>query len=109
MCLLIREIKFSQNLISANFSSFKVYKIKATGLPSYLNNMLPKVAHHYQTQNSEDLATCETRTNIFKYSFFSYSFIEWNKRSSSAQNSTYPVFRNNLLKIIWPASNLVFL
>ena len=46
-----------------------LYKIKTTGLPPYLN-MLPKVTHHYQTRNSEDLAIYQTRTNIFKYSFF---------------------------------------
>ena len=35
-----------------------LYKIKRTGLPPCLNNMLPKVTHHYhyQTQNSQDLA-----------------------------------------------------
>ena len=85
-----------------------LYKIKTTGLPPYLNNMLPKVTHHYQTRNSEDLATYQTRTNIFKYSFFPYSIMEWNKLSSSTCNSTYPVFRNHLLKIIWPVSNPVY-
>ena len=78
-----------------------LYKIKTTGLPPYLNNMLPKVlpkvTHHYQTQNSEDLAIYQTRSNIFKNSFFPYSIMEWNKLNSSIQNSTYPVFRNHLL------------
>ena len=70
--------------------------------------MLPKVTHHYQTRNSENLATYQTRTNIFKYSFFLYSVMEWNKLSSSIQNSTYPVFQNNVLKIMLPASNPVY-
>ena len=70
--------------------------------------MLPKVTHHYQTRNSENLATYQTRTNIFKYSFFPYSVMEWNKLSSSIQNSIYPVFRNNVLKIMLPASNPVY-
>ena len=39
-----------------------LYKVKATGLPSYFN-MRPKVTNRYQTQNSEDLATYQTRTN----------------------------------------------
>ena len=47
-----------------------LYKIKKTDLPPHLN-MLPKITPHYQTQNSEDLAIYQTRTNIFKYSFFS--------------------------------------
>ena len=76
-----------------------LYKIKTTGLPPYLN-MSPKVTHHYQTQNSEDLAIYQTRTNIFKYSCFPYSIIEWNKLNSSIRNSTHPVFQNYLLKII---------
>ena len=38
-----------------------LYRIKITGLPT----------HHHQTRNSEDLAVYQTRTNIFKYSFFS--------------------------------------
>ena len=28
-----------------------LYKIKTTGLPPYLNNVLPKVTNHYQTLN----------------------------------------------------------
>ena len=54
-------------------------KIKTTGLSPYLNNMLPKVTHHYQTQNSEDLAIYQTRTNIFKFSFFPIQL--WNGRN----------------------------
>ena len=70
--------------------------------------MLPKVTHHYQTRNSEDLAIYQTRTNIFKYSFFHCSIMEWNKLSSSIWNSSYPVFRNHLLKIIRPVLNPVY-
>ena len=70
--------------------------------------MLPKVTHHYQTRNSEDLAIYQTRTNIFKYSFFPYSIMECNKLSSSIRNSTYPVFQDHLLNIIRPVSNPVY-
>ena len=70
--------------------------------------MLPKVLHHYQTRNSEDLSIYQTRTNIFKYSFFPYSFMEWNKLSSFIRNSNYLVFRNHLLKIVRPVSNPVY-
>ena len=34
--------------------------------------------------------------------------MEWNKLSSSTQNSVYPVFRNHLAKIIRPVSNPVY-
>ena len=70
--------------------------------------MLPKVTHHYQTRDSEDLAMYQTRINAFKYSSFPYSIVEWKKLSSSIQNSTNPVFRNHLLKIIRPVSNPVY-
>ena len=83
-------------------------EIKTTGLLPYFNNMLPEITHHYQTRNSEDLAIYQTRTNIFKCSFFSYSIMEWKKLSSSIRNSTYPVFRNHLLKIIRLVSNPVY-
>ena len=63
--------------------------------------MLPKVIH-------EDLATYQTRTNIFKYLFFPNSVMEWNKISSSTQNSTDLVFQNHLLKIICAVSNPVY-
>ena len=70
--------------------------------------MLPKVTHHYQTRDSEDLTTYQTRTNTFKYSSFPYSIVEWKKLSSSIRNSTNPVSRNHLLKIIRPVSNPVY-
>ena len=59
-----------------------------------MNNLLPKVTYHYQARNSEDLAIYQTRTNIFKYSFFLCSVMEWNKLSYSIRNPTYPVFQN---------------
>ena len=55
-------------------SQTKIQKTRApvnenkTMMQSYLNNMLPNVTHNYQTGNSQDLATYQTRTNIFKYS-----------------------------------------
>ena len=50
--------------------------------------MLPKVTHNYQTQSSQDMATYQTRTNIFKYSFFPDLNMEWNKLGSNTQNSS---------------------
>ena len=86
----------------------RLYKIKTTGLPPYVNSMLPKVTCHYQTGNSEDLAIYLTRINIFKYSFFPNLIMEWKKLSSRIWNSTYPVFQNRILKIIWSVSNPVY-
>ena len=46
------------------------YKIKSTGLPSYLFELIPKSSHMYNTRSLEDVATLYSRTDIFKYSFF---------------------------------------
>ena len=46
------------------------YKIKSTGLPSYLFELIPKSSHMNNTRSLEDVATLYSRTDIFKYSFF---------------------------------------
>ena len=46
------------------------YKIKNTGLPSYLLKLIPKTSDMYNTCSLEDVATLYSRTDIFKYLFF---------------------------------------
>ena len=58
---------------------FIFYKIKSTGLPSYLYDLIPKWSHMYNTQSVEDVAMLYSRTDIFKYSFFPSTISEWNK------------------------------
>ena len=48
-----------------------LYKIKSTGLPSYLFDLIPKSSHMYNTCSLEDVATLYIRTDNFKYSLFS--------------------------------------
>ena len=49
---------------------------------------------------SEDVTTFYSRTNVFKYSFFSSTILEWNKLDRRMQQSTTMLsFRNALLKI----------
>ena len=55
------------------------YKIKTTfKIPPNLG-LLPKGAHSNNTCNSEDVTTFQSRTETFKFSFFPWSIVEWNK------------------------------
>ena len=55
------------------------YKIKTLGMPSYLHSIIPNGGHIYNTRAIETVETFYCRTNIFKYSFFPYTIVEWNK------------------------------
>ena len=46
------------------------YKIKTTGVPQYLSDLIPQTNHLYQACAAEDVTTFYNRTNTFKYSFF---------------------------------------
>ena len=71
-------------------------KIKSTGLPSYLYDLIPKSSHMYNTRSVEDVAMLYSRTDIFKYSFFLSTISEWNKLDLKIQQSkTLLTFRNS--------------
>ena len=55
------------------------YRIKSTGLPSLLFDLVPKSSHMYNTRSLENLATLYSRADIFKYSFVLSTISEWNK------------------------------
>ena len=46
------------------------YKIKTSGLPSYLSNLISSGVHSHNTWNSKDVVTYPCRTETFKYPFF---------------------------------------
>ena len=46
------------------------YKIKSSVLSSYLFDLIPKSSHMYNTRSLENVATIDSRTDIFKYLFF---------------------------------------
>ena len=78
------------------------YKIRTHNIPLYLVDLLPKRTHSYNTHNSEDITTFQSRTETFKFSFFPWSIVEWNKLDLTIRNSSYLVFRNYLLNRIRP-------
>ena len=49
------------------------------------------------------------RTDVFKYSFFRYTVVEWNKLDADLKNAkSYTCFRNSLLKIGRSDQNSIF-
>ena len=84
------------------------YKIKTFGLPSYLSNLISSGVHSYDTRNAEDVVTHHCRTDNFKYSFFPWTILEWNKLNLTFHKSSYKIFRNSLLKMICPSPNPMY-
>ena len=85
-----------------------LYKIKTYKIPPYLAQLLPKGTHPYNTRNSDDITTFQSRTETFKFSFFPWSIVEWNKLDLKIRNSSYLVFRNYLIKRIRPLAAPVY-
>ena len=78
----------------------KFYKIKTYKIQPSLAQLLPKGTHSYNTPKSEDITIFQSRTETFKFSFFPWSFVEWNKLELKTRNSCYLVFRNYLIRRI---------
>ena len=55
------------------------FKIKQSGLPSYLYNSIPKSNHSYNTRQLDKVESFYCRTDVFKSSFFPSVIDEWNK------------------------------
>ena len=77
------------------------YEYKTFGLPSYLSNLISSGVHSCNTRNSEDVVTYCCRDGNFKYSFFPWTILEWNKLDLILCKS-YKIFRNSLLKMVCP-------
>ena len=89
-----------------------VYFIKSK-LPKFLNirmNYFPltrilTILRHF----IENLETFYCRTDLFKYSFFPYVIVEWNKLNINLRDpESFFIFRNSLLKIGRPIPNPVY-
>ena len=55
------------------------YKTKTQGHPEYLYKLIPAKSSSYNKCNSDYTETYYCRTDIFKYSFFPYTIVEWNR------------------------------
>ena len=86
------------------------FKIETTKISKYLYELIPTESHHiYNTCNTENVETYYCRNDLFKYSFFPYTIVEWNKLDITLQNvKSFQIFRNLLLKIGRPIQNSIF-
>ena len=63
----------------------------------------------YNICSSGNVTTLYSRTDVYKYSFFPYTILEWNKLDKSIQQfKTIKPFRNSLLKIGWHTPKPVY-
>ena len=85
------------------------FKIKTTQIPKYLYELLPTESHTYNTRNTEIVETYYSRTDLFKYSFFFYVTVEWNKLDINLLKAKYfLIFRNSLPEIERPIQNSAY-
>ena len=67
--------------------------------------MIPQSNHQYNTRSVEDVGTFYCRTDVFKYSYFSHTILEWNKLDVQIRRSkSFLSFKNFLLKIGRPTA-----
>ena len=63
------------------------YKIKTTGVPEYLFDLIPETNHIYNTCSSNNDTIFYSRTDVYKYPFFPYTILQWNKLDKNIQQS----------------------
>ena len=102
--------KFTMNLVlnlcalEDDSDNCVFYTINIKQLPSYLYELIPKSNHNF-----DHIDPYYWRTDIFNYSFFPFTIVEWNKLDPNWANAkSYICFRNSLLKIGRP-NQLIFL
>ena len=74
-----------------------------------MHNIIPNGSHVYNTRAIEAVETFYCRTNLFKYSFFPYTIVEWNKLDYALRSEkSYLIFRKTLLQIGRPIADSVY-
>ena len=74
--------------------------MKTTGIPEYLFDIFARASHLYNTRLSQNVTAFCSKNDVFKYSFFPSTILEWNKLDRRIRQSTAMLsFRNALLKI----------
>ena len=81
------------------------FKIQSSGLPQYLNDLIPKPSLRYSTRFSP-LPNFKVRTELFRNSFFPHTVNEWNNLDNIIKSSeSYTMFRKKMLNLIRPKCN----
>ena len=76
------------------------YKTRKRGHPEHLYILIPVKSSFYNTRKSYHIETYYCRTVIFKYSFFPYVILKWNRLHQMLRNSnSCGIFTNSLLQI----------
>ena len=74
------------------------FKIQSSGLPQYLNDLIPKPSLRYTTR-SLLFPNFEVRTELFRNSFFPYTVNEWNSLDDIIKPSElHLIFRKKKIK-----------
>ena len=85
------------------------FKIKKSGLPEYLFNIMLQSNHQYNTRSIEDVTIFYCRTDLFKYSYFPHTILEWNKLDMQIRRSeSFLSLKNSLLKIGRPTAEPIY-
>ena len=72
-----------------------IYKIKTTGVPQYLSDLIPQTNHFHNTSVVEDVTTFYSRTDLSSIISFNIQYYyDWNVDESKTMLS----FRDSLLK-----------
>ena len=81
------------------------FKIQSSGLPQYLNDLIPKPSLRYSTRFLP-LPNFKVRTELFRNSFFPHTVNEWNNLDNIIKSSeSYTMFRKKMLNLIRPKCN----
>ena len=84
------------------------FKIQLSGLPLYLNDLIPKSSLCYTTRFSP-LPNFKVRTKLFRNLFFPYTVNEWNNLDNIIKSSeSYLMFRKRMLNLIRPKCNKTY-
>ena len=76
------------------------FNIQSSGLPQYLNYLIPKLSLRYSTRFSP-LPNFKVRTELFRNSFFPYTVNEWNNLDNIIKSSeSYSMFKEKMLNLI---------
>ena len=72
--------------LDVGFGNYVLFiKSKQLRVPKYLFGFIPETNHIYNTRSSDNVTTFYSRTDVYKYSFFAYTILEWNKLNKNVQ------------------------
>ena len=81
------------------------FKIKSSGLPQYLNDLIPKPSLRYTTRSSP-LPNFKVRTKLFRNLLFLYTVTESNNLDNIIKSSdSFLMFRKRMSNLIRPKCN----